>query len=428
MLNFCAVTAVNIAYYAANMQGLTWIKPVHDLTGGTLCTDRETTAQQARRAFPDADVRYFEPGTKWSVRAVRGADGAGDGQSDGHGKARRAFKIERRPGHVSLARIARELSPDVIVSTANLPHYIRRGGWATRQQGGAFPRVRQAQIFHGISSKNNKFQAFMAHYDLLLLAGDRDKERFERIGVLGKTRWRLVGLPRSDRVARGEINRAATLRALDLPDRPTVLYAPTHGSLSSFFDWGLAVCEAVPDGCNLVVKPHPLIAHSVASGSVAAGSAGKTTWAAVQARGAQRTGARFLPEHADIQALMAAADVLVTDFSSAAEEFLAFNRPLVFANHLAAKGYHQTRGEWDEIHNCGQVVTQANDLPAAIARALHEQQQHAAQRERMRDRVFYKVDGHAAERAAAALRELVLEARDEAGRSTIGAAREEPVP
>lgn len=421
MINFRAVT---IAYYAANMQGLTWIKPVHDLTGGTLCTDREITAQQAREAFPDAAVRFFHPGTKWSVRGVRGADNMSSAQNDkDHNDKARRFKLERRPGHVSLAHIARELSPDVIVSTANLPHYIRRGGWAARRQGGTFPHVRQAQIFHGISSKNNKFQTFMANYDLLLLAGDRDRERFAQIGVLDKTRWCLVGLPRSDRVARGEINRDATLRELGLPDRPTVLYAPTHGSLSSFFSWGQAVCEAVPETANLIIKPHPLIAQSVASGS-----ASSATWDTVQTHVARREHARFLPRHADIQALMAAADVLVTDFSSAAEEFLAFNRPLVFANHLAAKGYYQTRGEWDEIHRCGQVVTQVNDLTAAITRALHEPQQYAAQREQMRDRVFYKVDGHAAERAAAALHELAAHARGEARLSTTSKVHEEPAP
>jgi hypothetical protein len=369
---------MTVAYYAVNIQGLTWVKPIHDLTGGALCTDREVTCQQAQAEFNGADVRCLTPGKRLSVRGGL------------------------RQSYVSLARIARELRPDVVVTTANFPHYIRRDWWGALWQGGAFPNVKQAQVFHGISSKHNKFQAFMAHYDLLLLVGERDKQRFENIGVLQKTRWRLIGLPRSDRIARGELNRDATLRELGLNvARPTVLYAPTHGSLSSFFRWGLSVCQAVSADCNLMVKPHPIIAQAVAASDVDG-----ATWTAVQNYVAERGNAVFLPSHSDIQELMVAADALVTDFSSAAEEFLIFNRPLVFANHLAEGGYHLKRGEWDEIQSCGEVVNEERNLPAAIARALEHPEQFEPQRTRMRDDVFYRVDGQAAARAAAALREL----------------------
>lgn len=379
---------MKIVYYAANLQGLTWVKPVHDITGGILCTDREATAGQAQREFPDADIRFFEPGYKWSARRARNERGG---------------LISKRIDHVPLARIAREIQPDVIVTTANFPHYIRRKGLAAWRQGSSFPGVKQVQMFHGISSKHNKFQKFMANYDLLLFVGERDKARFEKLGVLERTRWELIGLPRSDRLARGELNRSDTLRELNLdPQNKTVLYAPTHGSLSSFFEWGLAICEAVPRDCNLIVKPHPLIGRTVTSGS-----ASDEMWSRVQAFIEARGNAVFLSTQADIQRLMVAADVLVTDFSSAAEEFLVFNRPLVFANHLADGGYHLGRGEWDEIHSVGEVVTQSARLGDAIADALSVPEKFQVQREKMRDNVFYQVDGRAAQRAAVAIHEIV---------------------
>jgi hypothetical protein len=380
---------MKVAYYAANVQGFTWIKPVHDLTGGTLCTDREATAEQARNDFPGADIKYFEPGSKWSLRRARNEKGS---------------MLSRRIDHVPLARIARELKPDVIVTTANFPHYIRRKGWAAWRQGSTFPAVKQVQMFHGISSKHNKFQSFMANYDLLLFVGERDRSRFEKLGVLSQTQWKLIGLPRSDRIARGEISRATCLEELELdPNARTVLYAPTHGSLSSFFDWGVEICEAVPADCNLIVKPHPLIGRTVS-----AGSASDSAWTQVQSFVEQRANAAFLSSQADIQKLMVAADVLVTDFSSAAEEFLIFDRPLIFANHLASSGYHLKRGEWDEIHSCGEVLTRTSDLTAAMQRALEQPELFGAERAAMRDNVFYKVDGDAAARAAAAIREIAL--------------------
>jgi hypothetical protein len=381
---------VKVAFYAANMQGLTWVKPVHDITDGALCTDRETTYNDARQSWPQARVLMFEAGRKWSLRRT-------------HGESKTT--LSQREDHVQLAEIARREQPDVIVTTANFPHYIRRGGLGAWRQGGALPHVKQVQMFHGISSKHNKFKPFMANYDLLLFVGERDKERFERLGVLGKTRWKLVGLPRSDAIARGEVTREAMLQRLGLPLRPTVLYAPTHGALSSFFEWGRDICAAVPAECNLIIKPHPLIARAVESAS-----ADSAVWNALHEYSLQREGALFLREaNVELQHIMAAADVLVTDFSSAAEEFLIFNRPLVFANHLAGNGYHLTRGEWDEIQSCGEVVTQKAQLHQAVANALQNPHSYEAARVRMRDHVYFQVDGRAAERAAQAMTELVGE-------------------
>jgi CDP-glycerol glycerophosphotransferase (TagB/SpsB family) len=380
---------MKLAYYAANLQGLTWVKPVHDLTGGTLCTDREKTFVQAREEFPSADLKLFDAGTKWSLRRARGEQSP---------------LLSRRPAHLPLARVARELDLDVVVTTANFAHHIRRDGIGALLQGGAMPRVKQVQMFHGISSKNNKFKPFMAHYDLLLFVGERDKQRFEKMGVLQKTRWKLVGLPRSDRIARGELKRETTLQNLGLDEtKPTVLYAPTHSALSSFFDWGLDVCRAAPRECNLIVKPHPLIGRAIESGSADA-----STWNAIENYLSERGAGVLLAAQADIQQLMVAADLLVTDFSSAAEEFLIFNRPLVFANHLANGGYYLGRGEWDGIHSVGEVVADKTRLASAVADALSAPETFQAQRERMRDFVFYKVDGLAAQRAETAICEVAV--------------------
>jgi hypothetical protein len=189
---------VKAAFYAANMQGLTWVKPVHDITGGALCTDRETTFNDAQQKWPQARVLMFETGRKWSLRRTRG-------QGKRHAIATRRSRptCRNRP-----RRAARCRDHDRQFSAL---HTARRSGaW---RQGGALPHVKQVQMFHGISSKHNKFKPFMANYDLLLFVGERDKQRFERLGVLGKTRYKLIGLPRSDRIARGEVTRDACCTA-----------------------------------------------------------------------------------------------------------------------------------------------------------------------------------------------------------------------
>lgn len=382
------IGAMKIAYYAANVQGFTWIKPIHDLTGGTLCTDRETTFQAARQLWPDAEIKFFSSSKKLSLRRSRGS-----------GKT----SLSAREEHVQLAEIARELQPDIIVTTANFPHYIRRKGLAAWRQGGSFSGVKQVQVFHGISSKNNKFKPFMANYDALFFVGKRDFERFQKIGVTEKTHCELIGLPRADKILRGEKTRARVLAELSLNDAPTILYAPTHGALSSFFSWGETLVKSLPESCNVVIKPHPLIARAVASGE---GDA--TAFQALREYSrANANRVAFVESDVELQEIMSAADVLVTDFSSAAEEFLIFDKPLVFANHLGENGYHETRGEWDEIFACGQVAMRAEDVAPAVENALGNPREYSQQRQSFRDRVFYKLDGNAAQRAADALRNLL---------------------
>jgi phosphoribosylformylglycinamidine (FGAM) synthase PurS component len=52
-------------------------------------------------------------------------------------------------------------------------------------------------------------------------------------------------------------------------------------------------------------------------------------------------------------------------------------------------------------------VTEKARLEHAVAEALQNPQRHEAARVRMRDFVYFQVDGRAAERAAQALAELV---------------------
>jgi len=125
---------------------------------------------------------------------------------------------------------------------------------------------------------------------------------------------------------------------------------------------------------------------------------------------------------------MAASDILVTDYSSVAEEFLIFDRPLVFADHLANATdnasrndrAHRDKGDWDDIFACGHIVTEIEAMPAAIAVAVGESQgaglstrnsgiadERAPIRRQLRDYVFENLDGHCAQRAADAIESLV---------------------
>ena len=114
------------------------------------------------------------------------------------------------------------------------------------------------------------------------------------------------------------------LRVLGLSrDRPTVLYAPTWSPASSLNLLGVALLQRLRQlPVNVIVKLHDrscdlrravLRRHRLAGGAaphLAAGSA-------------------VLATEADICPYLAAADVMVTDHSSAGFEYLLLDRPLV---------------------------------------------------------------------------------------------------
>jgi hypothetical protein len=378
-------------YYTQNLRDLLWVQPIWQETGGTFCSELPETARHVRDFDSSLPFEILPTPDKLTIGRA-----AGGGQ----------LSLKRKTVRLRLAQVARRLKPDVIITTSNHRHAIQRGVRGALAQGfSTFPRVKQVQAFHGVSSKNVKFNAWMTEYDLLLLPGRRERDKFAAMGVLDKVEHALIGHPKADRVLRGELTREMARSALGLRNRPTVLYAPTHGALSSFYKWGLQICEAVPSECNLIVKPHPSLLTTIASDKSGAEAIEAVT------QHITRRGGLWLPFEPDVMPAMAASDLLITDYSSVAEEYLVFDRPLVFADHLAnATGRDRAqrdKGDWEGIFGCGLVVTEIGTVPEAVAAILTQPETGATARRALRDYVFENLDGQCAKRAADAIRGLV---------------------
>jgi CDP-glycerol glycerophosphotransferase (TagB/SpsB family) len=170
----------------------------------------------------------------------------------------------------------------------------------------------------------------------------------------------------------------------------------------------LDICRAVPAHWNLMVKPHPNLVPAIQSDG-----GGLDALAAIEEYLAQRPNAAWLPVDPDLLRAMCAADLMVTDYSSAAEEYLVFDRPLVFADHLAhASGRdraHRNQGDWEGIFACGAVVTELGAMGETVRHSLEHPDEHSAARRALRDYVFAHLDGRCAERAAEAIRQVSSE-------------------
>jgi len=381
---------MNVVYYAQHVRDYFWVQPIWEETGGTFCSELPSVGALFHEYAPGVPFEFLKTPRRYTL-----------GRGVGNGKLRLKNKAHR----LKLADVARRMQPDVIITTSNHRHAIRRD-WrgALRQKGSTFPNVKQVQAFHGVSSKNVKFNPWMAEFDLLLLPGRRERDKFQAMGILDKTQYALIGHPKSDRVLRGELTKEIARARYGLRDAPTILYAPTHGALSSFFAWGLEICKAVPRDWNLIVKPHPVLALSVKAEGTKAGLLSQVE------NYLHERGALWLPLEPDVVPLMAAADAIITDYSSVAEEFLVFDRPLIFADFLAnASGRdRQARdnGDWEELFATGARVTEIKAMPDAVKGVLENPDEQGSARRKLRDLVFENLDGNCAARAANAIREI----------------------
>ncbi|MGE5598646.1 MAG: CDP-glycerol glycerophosphotransferase family protein, partial [Bacteroidota bacterium] len=238
-------------------------------------------------------------------------------------------------------------------------------------------------------------------YDLLLLPGERARRRQAAAGHLTPGNHAVVGYPKIDRVFRGELPRDKAVADLGLdPSRPTVLYAPTWRDAkrnTSLPKFGAEVMLASPRDYNLIVKLHPNTKNY-----------DRKSYALAEQAAARPNVKLFGYEH-DVIPIMAAADLMIGDISAVTHEFLAFGRPYVFLNPWRLPIGKKKPWIW----RCGKVVEKRGRVWPAVAEALAHPEAYAAERRGALTEVFHQPDGHAAERAAEAIRSFLATRRNE---------------
>jgi CDP-ribitol ribitolphosphotransferase len=194
----------------------------------------------------------------------------------------------------------------------------------------------------------------------------------------------MLGIPRTDPLVDEAWVGAAAERVRRaygiLPERKILLYAPTfrgpvthdaaHGELLELSEVG----EALAEEYVLLLRAHPLIAAS----------------AEVDAEGVVDVSA-----HDNVNELLAAADLLVTDYSSIIFEYSLLVRPMLFFAP-DREAYERERGVYFEYESWvpGPVFDTTGDVVAFLERGEFDA-------EKSRDfasRAFAVADGHASRR------------------------------
>lgn len=245
-------------------------------------------------------------------------------------------------------------------------------------------------------------------YALLCLTGKHMEDKLRSLNLLTADNWQAVGFPRLDAVFNNELSREKIYKDHNLdPSRPTILYAPTWRGVhklnaSSIPDLGLKICRSIDPSMNFIFKPHPNVKNN-----------NEFPEAMEKISKHIKTHPNFIFPHpfADIIPLMYISDLLITDFSSVSVEYLAFDRPILFADHLGEKYSDKSLVEiW--IREAGEIVRDPDEINRAIKKCLAHPGEKSKIRRKFRDHFFYTLDGKASERAAGAILKLAKKVHD----------------
>jgi len=276
--------------------------------------------------------------------------------------------------------------------------------WATLPRG-----TQRIQFFHGVAGKYadryDRPQRALKEWDRFFFINRKRLDNFIASGAIepGSPSARLVGMPKADRLVDGSLNRDIILQGLGLDPRlPTVLYAPTWTPYSSLNALGEELVAALAKtGSNLIVKLHD---NSLDVSDVR--NSGGIDWVArlspalVGPRG-------HLAKRGTISPYLVAADLMISDHSSAAFEYLLLDRPLIRIEmpELIAR----TNIPADYVALLAEASTSVRILPEilqAVEQGLTNPSLQSDTRRAVAEELFYK-PGTATTRAVLELYELM---------------------
>jgi hypothetical protein len=227
--------------------------------------------------------------------------------------------------------------------------------WATLPRGTC-----RVQMFHGVAGKfsteYDRPATSMRHWDRLFFINRRRLKNFIASGAVDgdSAAIRLVGMPKSDCLVDGSLERDAVLASHGMdPARRTVLYAPTWTRFSSLVAMGEEIVSGLVDaGYRVLVKLHDKSLDPSFENS------GGVDWVR-RLEPALARGEGHLIRAADASPWLVAADVLITDHSSIGFEYLLLDRPLI-------------RIEMPELIRGTAIAPEYVELLAAASTTVHD--------------------------------------------------------
>ena len=309
------------------------------------------------------------------------------------------------------------VSLDALLTTHKLPHLRVPNAAAAHDEYIAHPpdwivfgngygrldelsaKTRTALLYHGIGVKQCYYDAELMAMDVRFVEGEyRQRELMQRYP---DATMKATGFAKLDPLFDADESQPALdIAKLGLdPSRPTILYAPTY--YPSSIECLPADLPARLAGCNLIVKPH----HFTFTKK-------RYRHQLERLRQWNRYENVWLSSVADVSLLpmMASADLLVSEASSALFEFAALDKPVVWCdfyyrrwNHRGPLGFRLDRRLDRTIEKYRDIAAHAKspeELPEVVAAELADPGRLSAIRRTYTRELIGATDGKSARRIA----------------------------
>jgi hypothetical protein len=271
------------------------------------------------------------------------------------------------------------------------------------------PGARLVNTRHGISVNGKNYGLYAsAACDHVCVSSEQHARETCELAMLPEERVWTTGYPQMDGLFRSLLDSSPDKGA---PRGRRVLFAPT-------FNPELSAAYLVGEDAVSALRGADATIHVVLAGHPRMRSDAPRLVAAWKRQAETLPNVEYFDSNArNIVTFLADVDVLVSDVSSVATQYLALGRPLVRlvdpARARTSAAYAPDGTEW-ELQPASITLTRAQDLPEAVRTALTgvEPEGIQANRSRLRERFFGSLtDGRAGERIAQRLAQLLQPAQ-----------------
>jgi CDP-glycerol glycerophosphotransferase (TagB/SpsB family) len=268
--------------------------------------------------------------------------------------------------------------------------------------------TRRIQTFHGVAGKYSNVYDRPDHslreWDRLFFINQRRLNNFIAAGAIdaGSPAICLIGMPKADCLVDGSLQRDDILRSLAIdPSRRTVLYAPTWTPYASLNAIGEELIEQLGRaGFCVIVKLHDNSRDADPRNS------GGINWVE-RLTPIIRKHEGHLAARGTIAPYLVAADVMISDHSSAGFEYLLLDRPLIrieMPELMARTNIHPDYV--DLLVKASTTVRNTAETVQTVESAYADPAQLSMQRKAVADDLFYK-PGTATTRALTELYKVI---------------------
>lgn len=279
-------------------------------------------------------------------------------------------------------------------------------------------------VGHGQPNKwTNWSEENVKAFDYYFLYGELERWMFEvimkdRPDSTKHIKMMNIGYPKLDAQIQGLYDRVKVLEDLGLdPNLKTVIYAPAWDPGGSLRTLGTKVAEKLLEieKINLLVKLHP-VSMEPANSLHYDFYTGGINWQKEFSVFTDRSNFRFVSEYL-INPILSASDVMVTDFSGVALEFMTLDRPVIYID--CPEFYNKILREWgndpevsknDDRFNAGRnagiVVNDLEELKKAVRQSISNPEELSVKRKALMKSFLYN-PGKASVAAADAIADLL---------------------